>query len=88
MTLEFPNRSRNFDEARKAVRFIGYDGMFEIRFFVEAAALASASPGRSGVESDCLAAFDALRPSIHDAARSAYDRKRGDSYVLTAADLR
>ena len=36
MTLDFPNRSRSFDEARNAVRFIGHDGMFEVPFFVEA----------------------------------------------------
>lgn len=43
MTLLFPNRSRSFDDVRKVVRFLGYDGMFEIRFFVEAAALAKTS---------------------------------------------
>ena len=40
MTLAFPNPSRSFDDARNAVRFIGHDGMFEVRFFVEAGALA------------------------------------------------
>ena len=40
MTLAFPNPSRSFDEVRNAVRFIGHDGMFEVRFFVEAGALA------------------------------------------------
>ena len=40
MTLAFPNTARSFDEVRKAVRFFGHDGMFEIRFFVEAEALA------------------------------------------------
>ncbi len=32
MTLAFPNTARSFDDVRKAVRFFGYDGMFEIRF--------------------------------------------------------
>ena len=40
MTLAFPNPSRSFDEARNAVLFFGHDGVFEIRFFVEAGALA------------------------------------------------
>ena len=43
MSLVFPNRSRSFDEARKAVRFLGYDGMFEVPFLVQAEALADTS---------------------------------------------
>ena len=39
MTLAFPNPSRSFDEVRNAVRFIGHDGMFQVRFLVEAGAL-------------------------------------------------
>ena len=64
MTLAFLNPSRSFDEAEKAVRFIGHDGMFEVRFFVEAGALAKAgaSAGRTQLsESECLTAFDAAR---------------------------
>ncbi|MCA1492154.1 DUF1488 domain-containing protein [Ensifer sp. NBAIM29] len=65
MTLSFPNPSRSFDEKRNAVRFLGHDGMFEVRFFVEAGALAIAGAelGRSEAsESKLLSAFDALRP--------------------------
>ncbi len=91
MTLEFPNRSRSFDDARQAVRFMGYDGMFEVRFFVEAEAL-SASDGTprddDAVETACLLAFDALRRPIYDVARSIYAGPRRDSYTLTSADLR
>ncbi len=91
MTLEFPNRSRSFDEARNAVRFSGYDGMFEVRFFVEAGALAiseAALHGSSGtLEAGCLSAFDALRQSIQDVAREAYSYGRRNSYTLTAADF-
>lgn len=87
MTLEFPNRSRSFDEARNAVRFIGHDGMFEVPFFVEAAALAR--PGSTELsQTDCLTAFDAARGSIHDVAREAYSHGRRTSYILTAADFR
>lgn len=91
MTLEFPNRSRSFDETRKAVRFVGHDGMFEVRFFVEAGALTKpdVEPQRTGaLESKCLSTFDALRVSIHDVARKAYSRGRRDTYMLTAADFR
>ncbi len=87
MTLEFPNRSRSFDEARNAVRFLGYDGMFEVPFFVEAGALARS--GRQELsEADYLTAFDAARNSIHDVAREAYSHGRRTSYTLTATDFR
>jgi hypothetical protein len=91
MTLLFPNPSRSLDEKRNAVRFIGHDGMFEVRFFVEAEALviADAELGRSEIsESKLLSAFDALRLPIYDVARKAYSSGRRDSYTLTAADFR
>jgi hypothetical protein len=89
MTLDFPNRSRSFDEARNAVRFIGYDGMFEVPFFVEAAALAKQGGNRPRAsEAECLAAFDAARGSIYDVAREAYSNGRRTSYTLTATDFR
>lgn len=65
VTLDFPNPSRSFDEVRNAVRFIGHDGMFEVRFFIEADALAGtrARTGRTEVtEAACLAAFDRGAP--------------------------
>ncbi|WEX75385.1 DUF1488 domain-containing protein [Sinorhizobium numidicum] len=91
MTLSFPNPSRSFDEKRNAIRFIGHDGMFEVRFFVEADALAisNAELDRSEIsESKFLSAFDALRLSIYDIARKAYSNGRRDFYTLTAADFR
>jgi hypothetical protein len=87
MNLEFSNPSRSFDEVRHAVRFVGYDGMFEVQFYVEAAALAGS--GKSGSsEGDVLAAFDAARGSIQDVAREAYSNGRRTHYTLTAADFR
>lgn len=91
MTLAFPNPSRSFDRTRNAVRFTGYDGMFEVPFFVETSALgqSGAEPrGEDIPETRFLSAFDALRASIHDAARKAYFGGRRTSYILTAADLR
>ena len=87
MTLEFPNRSRSFDEARNAVSFIGYDGMFAVPFFVEAEALARPGMARLS-EADLLTEFDAARISIYDVAREAYSHGRRTSYTLTAADFR
>lgn len=91
MTLLFPNPSRSLDEKRNAVRFVGHDGMFEVRFFVEVEALvmANADLGRSeSSESRFLSAFDALRLSIYEVARKAYSGGRRDFYTLTAADFR
>lgn len=83
MTLSFPIGV----EAHNAVRFIGHDGMLEIWFFVETAALAP--PGRTRLpETELLSAFDAARGSIYDVAREAYSRGRRTSYTLTAADFR
>jgi imidazolonepropionase-like amidohydrolase len=87
VTLTFPNKSRSFDESRNAVRFSGYDGMFEVRFLVEANALRTASqPGRS--EDECLRAFDMAREIILEAATHAYGRGGKDRYTLTAQDIR
>lgn len=88
MTLAFLNPSRSFDEARNAVLFFGHDGMFEIRFFVEAAALAEGQPrGTRMSEAKCLSAFDAMRASIHDVARKVYSHQRSNFNTLTVADF-
>lgn len=85
MTLTFPNRSRSYDETRNAVRFLGYDGMFEVPFLVQADALVGSA---KMTETDCLTAFDAARGSIHDVAREAYSHGRRTTYVLKAMDFR
>ncbi len=84
MTLTFPNRSRSFDQARKGVRFIAYDGMFEVPFFIDAAALEHESAAAEA----CLAAFDAGRAAIHDAAMRIYRGRKSAIYVIGQADLR
>jgi hypothetical protein len=89
MTLNFPNPTRSFDEMRNAVCFVGHDGIFEIRFFVEAGALANGgAEGSRMSEAKCLSAFDRLRGSIHDVAREAYSNNHFNSYTLSAADFR
>lgn len=89
MTLAFLNPSRNFDEARNAVSFIGHDGMFGIRFFVEAAALASRQEREATMsEAECLSAFDAMRPSIQDVAREVYSKRRSNLNTLSVTDFR
>jgi hypothetical protein len=91
MALDFPNRSRSFDEARNAVRFTGYDGMFEVRFLIEAAALTPSgikTVGAEALEAECLAAFDAARGAIQDVARKSYAHGRKTTHILTVADFR
>ncbi|MDX8434355.1 DUF1488 domain-containing protein [Mesorhizobium abyssinicae] len=91
MTLAFPNPSRSFDPERNGVYFVGHDGMFQIRFFIEAEALAKNGivlGGKASVETAYLSAFDASRSSIQDMAAKVYTRHRRDSYTLTAADFR
>ncbi|WP_417774195.1 DUF1488 domain-containing protein [Stappia sp.] len=83
MTLNFPNRSRSYDEAGRRVRFSGHDGMFEVPFFVEADALSTTSPG----EEQYLAAFDEARTRIYDVARKIYGSARKNVYVLTKSDF-
>jgi hypothetical protein len=70
------------------------DGMLslnlEIRFFVEAGALAisgTALPTMPMSEARCLSVFDAVRTPILDVAREAYSHGRRNYYTLTAADF-
>lgn len=83
MTIIFSNRSRSFNEATQAIHFTGYDGVFEVQFFIEMAALARIGGGSTS-ESGLLATFDANRGSIQEAARAAYSSSRRKSYTLTA----
>jgi hypothetical protein len=84
MTLAFPNASRSFDDVRKLICFTGYDGMFEVRFFVDAAALSTIRVS----EQDYLRAFDGARSKIQQIALNLYNPKHGMTYTLRAADLR
>lgn len=84
MTLNFPNESRSYDEAGQRVRFTGYDGMFQVPFFVETGALRA----EAADEAHYLAAFDAASATIHKIARKIYGGARRPEYVLTGADFR
>lgn len=84
MTLSFPNESRHFDRQQNAICFVGHDGMFEVRFFVDVGALAS--PGAS--VDQYLGAFETARAEIYRAASKAYARSRESGYRLTASDIK
>lgn len=84
--LTFPNPSRSFDRSKNAVRFLGYDGMFQVSFFVQASALSGVS--NAVTETECLAAFDNARKAIQDVASEVYSHGRNNFYLLTRADFR
>jgi hypothetical protein len=88
MGLTFPNQSRSYDEANRRIRFSGYDGMFEIRFFLEIDALAKAFSGTISGERDYLAAFDSIRKQVLAVAEKAYGRGQSRTMcTLTIADF-
>ena len=82
MALSFPNQARSYDEANRRVRFVGHDGMFEVRFLVPAAMLASEQSQRTASPSDYLKSFDALRLDIQKVAEKAYKATRQNLIVL------
>jgi hypothetical protein len=88
MNLSFPNQSRSYDEANRRIRFSGYDGMFEIRFFLEIDALAKAFSGKISGEGEYLSAFDSIRKQILATAEKAYGRGHSKSTcTLTINDF-
>ncbi len=87
MAIAFPISARSYDETAKRIRFLGHDGMFEIRFFVEVDVLPMGPSAVSASERDYLAAFDRLRTKILDVAKRVYTSKRTNSIVLRSADF-
>nr|WP_306269574.1 DUF1488 family protein [Pararhizobium sp. IMCC3301] len=61
--------------------------MYQVPFLIEAGALLI-SGKRALSETECLTAFDAVRGSIRNVARTAYSRGRRTLYTLTATDFR
>ena len=80
--LAFVNPCASFDGVRRAVRFWGHDGAFEIAFTVTRDALGSFGPGLSDEEDSCLAAFHANTTAIHAAASRAYGIEKKNSLVI------
>lgn len=88
MTLSFPNRSRSYDPEGRRIRFWGYDSAFEVPFFLEEGALFKLHPRTTNAEAAILAAFDAARDRIIEAAARIYaPRQRRSFYVLSEADF-
>ncbi|MBB4351140.1 DUF1488 domain-containing protein [Aliirhizobium cellulosilyticum] len=70
MGIRFPNEARSFNDKNRCVRFSGYDGMFEVKFYLATDVLACGKAHRHASESDYLTSFDALRPRILKVATS------------------
>jgi hypothetical protein len=88
MSLTFPNRSRSYDETARRIRFSGYDGMFEVRFFIELDALAKAYAGKMSGENEFLSAFDSVRKTVLEVAERVYGKTRTKGMcTLTAHDF-
>lgn len=87
MTLSFPNWSRSYDKRGARVRFWGYDGTFEISFFVEQRAFARMEPGTKLDEVSILNSFDRHRDRILRVASCAYLGPRREAYTLVASDF-
>lgn len=88
MGISFPNEARSFDDRNRCVRFTGYDGMFEIKFYLATEVLACEKSHRNASEADYLTAFDALRPRILKAATSAYSKVRSSAIALDLEHFR
>ncbi len=52
MGISFPNKARSFDDRKRCVRFTGYDGMFEIKFYLATEVLAHGKSSRNVTEAD------------------------------------
>lgn len=87
MALNFPNRSRSYDPRGCRVRFWGYDGAFEISFFIDQRALSRMSPDPKLDEAGILNAFDHYRDRILAVAEKAYLGRRKAVYTLLASDF-
>jgi hypothetical protein len=85
--INFPNQSRVFEPARRAVRFWGYDSAMEWSFFATEGALKRVQPDMRRDEAGFLEAFDANRALIYAAAMRAYKRDRKGFYELAATDF-
>lgn len=87
MTISFPNSARSYDETKQRIRFLGHDGMFEIKFFISADALCAEKSRRTSSERDYLEAFDTMRGKILDVAKKVYARHRQATIMLDARDF-
>ncbi len=87
VSLSFPNSLRSYDTSHHRVRFVGYDGISQISFFLESDALARIDARVRRDEASALSVFDKNIERILDAAAKAYRGTRRHSYLLGAQDF-
>ncbi len=87
MALAFPNASRSYDEGAARVRFWGHDGMTEVPFVLELAALDGLEPRLSHTESNILKAFDTWQDRIQRVAKQVYSKQHRGVHVIVASDF-
>lgn len=87
MALAFPNASRSYDESSARVRFWGHDGMTEVPFVLEVAALDGLEPRLTRTESGVLKAFDTWRERIERVAGQVYSKHHRGVHVIVASDF-
>ena len=85
--LTFPNASRSYNASSDRISFWGHDGAMEIPFFLLGQALFRHLPRAGQGEPAILAAFDAGRSQIYEAASRAYAHGRRSFYVLGPENL-
>jgi len=75
LTLSFANPTRDYDQRRRMIRFLGYDGFSRIQFLLPVAAFHGGKSPADWQTQDYLMAFDRLRSRILEIARASYGRK-------------
>lgn len=84
VALSFPNLARSYDTKNQCVRFVGYDGMFQVFFSIAVTAISNT---RLESEEDYLKAFDGSRAAIQTVATRKYESSRANVYSLTTRDF-
>lgn len=87
MSLMFPNTARSYDDAKRRIRFLGHDGMFEVKFFVDADVVIRELPHQGASERELLVAFDRMLDKIHVVAARLYKKNARTSITIGRSDF-
>lgn len=87
MSLAFPNAARSYDDAKRRIRFLGHDGMFEVKIFVDADVVIRETSAGPSTEREYLAAFDRMLAKIQGVAERLYKAKSSPSITISRADI-
>ncbi len=87
MGLMFPNAARSYDDAKSRIRFLGHDGMFEVKFFIDADVVIRGLPHQVTNERELLVAFDRMLEKIHVVAARLYKKNARASITIGRSDF-